>query len=102
MQSMVEKYWHWTRKSYTQKNAEIFKCARDCEFVIMKHPAFNKDQPVICKCGVSSCAQCPKLSHMPVTCDQATAYENKSMSQNLDMQWIAANTKACPKCKKQV
>jgi ariadne-1 len=77
-------------------------CAKGCEYVTNKLPSFEPSKPVKCKCGASTCSKCLKYSHRPVTCKIAVEWEMKNSSESENMNWILANTKACPKCHKQV
>lgn len=102
LQKATDVYWRWQRKSFTLKNKNIMWCAKGCDYVCNKLPGFDPSKPVKCKCGASTCSKCSKFSHRPVTCSTMQEWEKKNSSESENMNWIVANTKACPKCGQQV
>jgi len=45
---------------------------------------------------------CGNYSHKPCDCDAATKWLVKASAESENVLWISANTKACPKCKKNI
>jgi hypothetical protein len=55
-----------------------------------------------CPCGVSFCFKCGKDPHSPCTCKMWEMWEEKVNGDSETRNWLAANTKPCPKCTKPV
>lgn len=55
-----------------------------------------------CPCGVSFCFKCSKAPHSPCTCKMWEMWEEKMSGDSETRNWLAANTKPCPKCTKPV
>lgn len=53
---------------------------------------------VSCLCGHVFCFQCGLEAHLPVPCDQMRMWQKKCEDESETNNWIAANTKDCPKC----
>lgn len=53
---------------------------------------------VVCKCGKAFCFGCGEEWHEPVSCHYLKAWIKKSNDDSETSNWIAANTKSCPKC----
>lgn len=100
--SKLETYWKWLCKSYTDDNKRIKWCpALGCEMCYEKS-IYSSITEVRCDCGGSFCFQCGKESHKPADCDQAQLWDEKNTAESSNLQWIMANTKACPNCKKPI
>ena len=57
---------------------------------------------VECACGVAFCFKCSKAPHSPCTCKMWDLWEEKINGDSETRNWLAANTKPCPKCDKPV
>ena len=56
-----------------------------------------------CACGAGAlCSRCATPPHAPATCAMARAWAAKCRDDSETVQWMAANTRACPKCGKSV
>jgi ariadne-1 len=55
-----------------------------------------------CPCGVSFCFKCSKAPHSPCTCAMWAMWDEKINGDSETRNWLAANTKPCPKCSKPV
>ncbi|CAN6637781.1 E3 ubiquitin-protein ligase Hel1p [Trichomonascus vanleenenianus] len=53
---------------------------------------------VRCKCGYAFCFGCRLTDHMPCSCALAKKWIKKCHDDSETSNWIAANTKDCPKC----
>lgn len=98
----LETYWKWLCKSYTDDNKRIKWCPNpECELVYEKsiHSSVSE---VHCDCGSSMCFRCGSESHKPADCEMAANWEEKNTAESSNVQWIMANTKACPGCKRAI
>lgn len=55
-----------------------------------------------CPCGIAFCFKCGKAPHSPCTCDMWLLWDEKINGDSETRNWLAANTKPCPKCSKPV
>lgn len=55
-----------------------------------------------CPCGVSFCFKCSRQPHSPCTCQMWSMWDEKVNGDSETKNWLAANTKPCPKCGKPV
>ncbi|XP_022703143.1 E3 ubiquitin-protein ligase ARIH1-like [Varroa jacobsoni] len=55
-------------------------------------------RPVRCNCGHLFCFGCGKEYHDPVNCDMLRCWHKKCNDDSETSNWLAANTKECPKC----
>eukprot|EP00879_Flechtneria_rotunda_P010931 GHRR01011422.1.p1 GENE.GHRR01011422.1~~GHRR01011422.1.p1 ORF type:complete len:527 (+),score=168.68 GHRR01011422.1:246-1826(+) len=55
-----------------------------------------------CSCGVAFCFKCSKDPHSPCTCAMWAMWDEKINGDSETRNWLAANTKPCPKCSKPV
>ena len=60
------------------------------------------DQSTLCECGTPVCLLCSEEQHGPLDCTGAEKWTTKNKSESENMQWIMANTKPCPACKKPI
>lgn len=93
---MLETYWKWLCKSYTNENKCIKWCPlKGCEFCYEKS-IYTTVSEVMCDCGGSFCFKCGQESHLPADCEIRQKWEEKNNSESGNVQWIMANTKPCP------
>lgn len=55
-----------------------------------------------CPCGMSFCFKCLRHPHSPCTCQMWNMWDEKINGDSETRNWLAANTKPCPKCSKPV
>lgn len=97
-----ETYWKWLCKSYTDDNKLIKWCpVNGCELCYEKS-IYSTQTDMQCECGGSFCFKCGNESHKPADCEMAMAWDEKNNAESSNLQWIMANTKACPHCKKSI
>jgi ariadne-1 len=53
-------------------------------------------------CGTSFCWQCQEQAHRPVDCETVRKWLIKNSAESENMNWILANTKPCPECKRPI
>lgn len=91
------KYQHLITNSFVECNRLIKWCpAPDCGRAI-KVQYFDK-RPVTCECGHVFCFACSETWHDPVMCKFLRKWIKKCDDDSETSNWIAANTKECPKC----
>lgn len=59
---------------------------------------YVESRPVVCKCGHVFCFECGENWHDPVLCRFLKKWIKKCDDDSETSNWIAANTKECPKC----
>lgn len=57
---------------------------------------------VKCGCGCMFCFNCKEEAHRPVICEVVKKWITKNSAESENMNWILANTKPCPKCKRPI
>ncbi|KAE8714499.1 putative E3 ubiquitin-protein ligase ARI7 [Hibiscus syriacus] len=57
---------------------------------------------VSCICSHSFCWNCTEEAHRPVDCDTVAKWILKNSAESENMNWILANSKPCPKCKRPI
>ncbi|KAJ9546096.1 hypothetical protein OSB04_025803 [Centaurea solstitialis] len=57
---------------------------------------------VTCRCSYSFCWNCTEEAHRPVDCDTVSKWIMKNSAESENMNWILANSKPCPKCKRPI
>ncbi len=98
--SVRTKYQSLISRSYVQFNRFLNWCsAPDCTFVVAAvQTASYRSGPVNCRCGHLFCFGCSEDWHEPVTCHMLKRWHKKCVDDSETCNWIAANTKDCPKC----
>ena len=64
--------------------------------------AFNEPMDVTCSCQGSFCFACNNEAHRPVDCETVEKWILKNSAESENLNWILANTKPCPKCKRPI
>jgi len=91
------KYQHLITNSFVECNRLMRWCpAPNCSNAI-KAQYFDA-QSVTCKCGFTFCFGCGERWHDPVKCKWLKKWIKKCDDDSETSNWIAANTKECPKC----
>ncbi|XP_034833519.1 E3 ubiquitin-protein ligase ariadne-1 isoform X1 [Maniola jurtina] len=91
------KYQHIITNSFIECNRLLRWCpSPDCSNAIKV--AYVEAAPVTCRCGHSFCYACGENWHDPVRCCLLRKWIKKCDDDSETSNWIAANTKECPKC----
>ncbi|KAJ1532296.1 hypothetical protein ONE63_000905 [Megalurothrips usitatus] len=91
------KYQHLITNSFVECNRLLRWCpSPDCNNVIKVQ--YKECRPVKCKCAHVFCFSCGENWHDPVKCDILKKWIKKCDDDSETANWIAANTKECPKC----
>lgn len=92
------KYQHLITNSFVECNRLLRWCPTpDCGHVIKGQ--YVSDKPVTCRCGHTFCFACGQNWHDPVKCNILRKWIKKCDDDSETSNWIAANTKECPKCR---
>ncbi|XP_046912406.1 E3 ubiquitin-protein ligase arih1l isoform X2 [Dermatophagoides farinae] len=91
------RYQHLITNSFVECNRLLRWCPKpECSRVIqVEYVAFR---PVKCYCGKVFCVLCSEDWHEPIKCDLLKKWKKKCDDDSETSNWIAANTKECPKC----
>jgi len=101
IKKVKNKYSKYLSRSFVDDNPRIKWCpAPDCGKAVFC-PETNLDE-VQCSCGNKFCFKCNSESHVPSTCDQLANWLKKEKDESETANWITANTKICPHCKKSI
>ncbi len=95
---MLKRYHFLVAKEFVGGNPRVRWCpAPGCENAVRVSHA--RMMPVTCKCGKEFCFSCGHDSHRPIVCAMIKLWLKKCADDSETSNWIAANTKECPKCK---
>lgn len=96
------KYTRYLLRSYVEDNRKTKWCpAPGCEYgvdFVMGSGPFD----VTCKCTHNFCWNCCEEAHRPVDCETVEKWILKNSAESENMNWILANSKPCPKCKRPI
>ncbi|OAY37414.1 hypothetical protein MANES_11G099800v8 [Manihot esculenta] len=74
-----------------------------CENAVDFSPGHCENFDVLCDCSHEFCGNCPAdEAHSPVDCETVAEWSKKNSNECCTVNWIAANTKPCPKCKSPI
>jgi ariadne-1 len=91
------RYQHLITNSFVECNRLLRWCPKpECSHVI--RVSYVDFQPVMCVCSTVFCFLCGENWHEPVKCDLLKKWKKKCDDDSETSNWIAANTKECPKC----
>ncbi|XP_014667940.1 PREDICTED: E3 ubiquitin-protein ligase arih1l-like, partial [Priapulus caudatus] len=91
------KYQHLITNSFVECNRLMRWCpAPECNNVIKA--SYPDARPVTCTCTHTFCFACGNSWHDPVKCRLLKKWQKKCDDDSETSNWIAANTKECPKC----
>ncbi|XP_017778087.1 PREDICTED: E3 ubiquitin-protein ligase arih1-like [Nicrophorus vespilloides] len=91
------KYQHLITNSFVECNRLLRWCpSPDCTYAVKV--TYVDSRPVQCTCGHTFCFACGENWHDPVRCTILRRWIKKCDDDSETSNWIAANTKECPKC----
>ncbi|XVF65470.1 hypothetical protein PTKIN_Ptkin09bG0252100 [Pterospermum kingtungense] len=97
-----EKYSRYLLRSYIEDNRKTKWCpAPGCEYAV-DFAIGSGNFDVSCFCSHSFCWNCTEEAHRPVDCDTVAKWILKNSAESENMNWILANSKPCPKCKRPI
>lgn len=97
-----EKYSRYLLRSYVEARKNAKWCpAPGCEYAVEFVPG-SVSSDVTCMCSHGFCWKCVAEAHRPVDCDTVTKWLLKNSAESENTNWILANSKSCPKCKRPI
>ncbi|XP_060172203.1 probable E3 ubiquitin-protein ligase ARI7 isoform X2 [Lycium barbarum] len=97
-----DKYYRYLLRSYIEDNRKTKWCpAPGCDSAI-EYDLGSGSYDVTCCCSFSFCWNCREEAHRPVDCDTVSKWILKNSAESENMNWILANSKPCPKCKRPI
>jgi len=100
-----QKYETFSMRSFVEGSRKIKWCpAPGCTKVIESFVGVGKNSPmdVQCSCGHAFCFTCGEESHRPADCEMRRKWVIKNSAESENLNWILANSKPCPKCKRPI
>ncbi|CAI0543922.1 unnamed protein product [Linum tenue] len=96
----AEKYARLLRRSYIEgKSGHKWCPAPDCETAVKFEVGEKSNYDVVCDCTHEFCWNCSEDAHRPLDCATVLRWIRKNKSDSENVNWVLANTKACPKCR---
>lgn len=97
-----EKYSRYLLRSYIEDSKKTKWCpAPGCEYAV-NFEAGDGNFDVNCLCSYGFCWKCTEEAHRPVDCCTVAKWILKNSAESENMNWILANSKPCPKCKRPI
>eukprot|EP00262_Sarcandra_glabra_P015769 TRINITY_DN494_c0_g1_i1.p1 TRINITY_DN494_c0_g1~~TRINITY_DN494_c0_g1_i1.p1 ORF type:complete len:634 (+),score=74.38 TRINITY_DN494_c0_g1_i1:223-1902(+) len=96
------KYSRYLLRSYVENNRKTKWCpAPGCEYAV-DFVIGSANYDVSCTCSYNFCFNCTEEAHRPVDCSTVAKWILKNSAESENMNWILANSKPCPKCKRPI
>lgn len=97
-----KKYSRYLLRSYVEDNRKTKWCpAPGCDHAV-DFVVGSGRYDVSCLCSYSFCWNCTEEAHRPVDCSTVGKWILKNSAESENMNWILANSKPCPKCKRPI
>ncbi|CAN8247654.1 unnamed protein product [Cochlearia groenlandica] len=102
-----EKYYRYFLRSYVEESTKKIKwcpspgCEHAVEFSFESGGRENY-YDVSCFCSYEFCWNCSEEAHSPVDCVTVSKWLLKNVDEWENTNWILANSKPCPKCKRPI
>ncbi|GLT87921.1 hypothetical protein SLE2022_059720 [Rubroshorea leprosula] len=97
-----KKYSRYFIRSYVEDNRKTKWCpAPGCDYAV-DFIVGSGSYDVTCCCSYSFCWSCTEELHRPVDCGTVAKWILKNGAGSETMNWILANSKPCPKCKRPI
>ncbi|CAH9077407.1 unnamed protein product [Cuscuta europaea] len=97
-----DKYNRYFIRSFIEDNRKTKWCpAPGCDYAV-DFIVGSGSYDVTCCCSYSFCWNCCEEAHRPVNCGTVAKWIMKNSAESENMNWILANSKPCPKCKRPI
>ncbi|KAL0897182.1 hypothetical protein Bca101_081143 [Brassica carinata] len=99
-----EKFHRYFLRSYVESSQKKIKWCPSpgCEYAVDFGGGESENYDVSCLCSYDFCWNCCEDAHRPVDCDTVEKWIFKNNDESENTNWILANTKPCPSCKRQI
>eukprot|EP00051_Salpingoeca_urceolata_P027519 m.481836 g.481836 ORF g.481836 m.481836 type:complete len:517 (-) comp22339_c0_seq1:123-1673(-) len=98
---VLKKYEYLVAKAFVQGNKHVVWCpSPGCDNAVRL--PIVESRPVKCNCGFNFCFGCGESAHEPIRCEMLKVWLKKCADDSETSNWIAANTKECPKCRSAI
>ncbi|EHA8590175.1 RBR-type E3 ubiquitin transferase [Cocos nucifera] len=110
-----KKYSRYFLRSYIEDNRKVFSAYYIVVKIVIRemwmwiflifHLEFvmgSGSYDVCCNCSYNFCWNCTEEAHRPVDCGTVAKWILKNSAESENMNWILANSKPCPKCKRPI
>nr|BAK06149.1 predicted protein [Hordeum vulgare subsp. vulgare] len=100
----AKRYGEFLVRSYVEESKRLRWCpAAGCDRAV----EFDGEKCTVqldawCACGHGFCLACGEEAHRPVSCDTVRVWMEKNRSDSETAQWVLANTKHCPECRRPI
>ncbi|KAK4480202.1 hypothetical protein RD792_013264 [Penstemon davidsonii] len=96
------KYNRYFLRSFVEDNRKTKWCpAPGCDYAV-DFIVGGGSYDITCQCSHSFCWKCVEEAHRPVDCGTVSKWIMKNSAESENMNWILANSKPCPKCKRPI
>ncbi|PIA38596.1 hypothetical protein AQUCO_02700069v1 [Aquilegia coerulea] len=96
------KFSNYFLRSYVEVNKKMKWCpAPGCSYAV-EFDIGSGSYDVYCNCKHCFCWNCIEDAHSPVDCGTVAKWIFKNNDESENVQWILANSKACPKCNRPI
>ncbi|GJT52408.1 probable E3 ubiquitin-protein ligase ARI8 [Tanacetum coccineum] len=97
-----KKYHHYLLRTYIEHNRKAKWCpAPGCDCAV-EFDIGSENYDVSCKSLHAFCWNCTEDAHRPVKCEIVKEWVLKNSAESENTNWILANSKPCPKCKRPI
>ncbi|VFQ62552.1 unnamed protein product [Cuscuta campestris] len=97
-----DKYNRYFIRSFIEDNRKTKWCpAPGCDYAV-DFIIGSGSYDVTCSCSYSFCWNCCEEAHRPVDCGTVAKWILKNSAESENMNWILANSKPCPRCKRPI
>ena len=94
-------YERFKQEGFVSQNASFRWCSSPgCKYII-EYPSLGSRE-VKCKCSYVLCFVCGEEAHRPANCSLIKEWKMKNSAESENINWILANTKQCPTCRKPI
>ena len=102
-QEYADKLTTFQWRSWVDDNPNVKWCTgAGCENAVHCGNEGGSIVDVQCACGNQFCWNCQEDAHRPVDCETVHKWLVKNSAESENMNWILANTKPCPECKRPI
>ncbi|KAK1632745.1 hypothetical protein QYE76_007060 [Lolium multiflorum] len=101
----ARRYAEFLARSYVEESKKLRWCpAPGCDHAVefLDGERCTVQLDADCMCGYGFCLGCGEEAHRPVSCDTVRAWLVKNGSDSETANWVLANTKHCPECRRPI